>query len=260
MRHRIIPILLLKNNGLYKGIHFKDHKYVGDPINAVKIFNDKEVDELVFLDINASCEQKEPNYNILRDIASECFMPLAYGGGVSSLEMIKEILRVGIEKVVLNTHAVRNPLFVQEAVKYFGSSTIVVSIDVKKSFWGNNYNVYINSGKEKTNLQAVEWAIELEKMGVGEIIVNSIDKDGTLSGYDINLIRRIVDVVKIPVIAAGGGSSLTDFVKICKHHKASASAAGAYFVFQGKHNAVLITYPTQVEIEKEFDSFVELIN
>ncbi len=180
MRHRIIPILLLKNNGLYKGLHFKDHKYVGDPINAVKIFNDKEVDELVFLDINASSEQKEPNYNILRDIASECFMPLAYGGGVSSIEMIKEILRVGIEKVVINTQAVRNPGFVKDAVKYFGSSTIVVSVDAKKSFWGNNYNVYINNGKEKTNLHPVEWAIELEKMGIGEIIVNSIDKDGTL--------------------------------------------------------------------------------
>jgi cyclase len=256
MRHRIIPVLLLKNNGLFKGNHFKDHKYIGDPINAVKIFNDKEVDELVFLDINASREHKEPNYSMLYDIASECFMPLAYGGGVSSIEMIKEILRVGIEKVVLNTHAVRNPKFVQDAVKYFGTSTIVASIDVKKSLFGT-YNVYINSGTEKTNLHPIQWAIELEKLGVGEIIINSIDKDGTLSGYDGNLIESVVKALKIPVIAAGGGSGLIDFVKVCKNHKAAAAAAGAHFVFQGKHNAVLITYPSQSEIENVFGSFID---
>ncbi len=142
MRHRIIPVLLLKNNGLYKGKKFKDHKYVGDPINAVKIFNDKEVDELVFMDITASLDNKEPNYTMLHDIASECFMPLAYGGGITSAEMIRQILMVGIEKVIINTQAVRNPEFVKRSVNYFGSSTIVVSIDAKKNLFGK-YNVYI---------------------------------------------------------------------------------------------------------------------
>lgn len=251
MRHRIIPVLLLKNNGLYKGKKFKDHKYVGDPINAVKIFNDKEVDELVFMDITASLDNKEPNYTMLHDIASECFMPLAYGGGITSAEMIRQILMVGIEKVIINTQAVRNPEFVKRSVNYFGSSTIVVSIDAKKNLFGK-YNVYINSGQEKTNLHPVEWAKDLEKIGVGEIIINSIDKDGTLTGYDWALIETVAKAVKIPVIAAGGGSGLTDFVNVCKNHKASAAAAGAHFVFQGKHNAVLITYPSQVEIEKVF--------
>lgn len=251
MRHRIIPVLLLKNNGLYKGKKFKDHKYVGDPINAVKIFNDKEVDELVFLDISASLQGKEPNYNMLRDIASECFMPLAYGGGIVSPEMIREILTVGIEKVIINTQAVRNPEFIKKSVNYFGSSTIVAAIDVKKNLFGN-LNVYINSGQEKTTLHPVEWAIQLEKIGVGEIIINSIDKDGTLSGYDWELITSVAESVNIPVVAAGGASSLSDFVKVCKHHKAAAAAAGAYFVFQGKHNAVLISYPNQDNIAYEF--------
>jgi len=251
MRHRIIPVLLLKNNGLYKGRKFKDHKYVGDPINAVKIFNDKEVDELVFLDITASLDNKEPNYNMLHDIASECFMPLAYGGGLTSTEMIREILMVGIEKAIINTQAIRNPEFVKKSVNYFGSSTIVASIDAKKNIFGN-YSVYIHSGQEKTNLHPVEWAINLEEMGVGEIIINSIDKDGTLTGYDWALVESVSKSVKIPVIASGGGSGLMDFVKVCKLHKASAAAAGAHFVFQGKHNAVLITYPSQEEIEKAF--------
>ena len=257
MRHRIIPILLLKNNGLYKGTHFRDHRYIGDPINAVKIFNDKEVDELVFLDINASIERREPNYDILRDIASECFMPLAYGGGVTSLEMIRELLRIGVEKVVINTHAIREPKFVQDAVKYFGSSTIVACIDAKKSYFSNDYNVYINSGNEKTKLHPIEWAKKLQQLGVGEIIINSIDRDGTLTGYDSNLIMGVVKTLKIPVIAAGGGSSLTDFVKICKEQNASAAAAGAFFVFQGKHKAVLITYPSQGEVDKEYASFID---
>jgi cyclase len=252
MRHRIIPILLLKNNGLYKGKKFKDHKYVGDPINAVKIFNDKEVDELVFLDIAASLDNKEPNYRMLQDIASECFMPMAYGGGVASTDMIREILMVGIEKAIINTQAVRNPDFVKKSVNYFGSSTIVASIDAKINLFGK-YHVYINSGQEKTNLNPIEWAIQLEKMGVGEIIINSIDKDGTLSGYNNELVLMITKAVNIPVIAAGGGNGLPDFKDICRKYNASAAAAGAHFVFQGKHNAVLITYPSQEEIHKVFN-------
>lgn len=251
IRHRIIPVLLLKNTGLYKGKKFKDHKYIGDPINAIKIFNEKEVDELVLMDITASIENKSPNFDLLYDTAAECFMPLAYGGGINSIEMIREILSVGIEKVILNTSAVKNPDLIKKSSEYFGSSTIVASIDVKKNFFGN-YNVHIYSGKEKTKLHPIEWAKQLEELGAGEIIINSIDKDGTKSGYDFELIKQVSKSVKIPIVAAGGAAGINDFVNACKIQGASAAAAGSYFVFQGKHDAVLITYPKQVDIEKAF--------
>jgi len=250
---RIIPVLLLKNNGLYKTTKFKDPKYIGDPINAIKIFNEKEVDEMVFLDIVASREAKEPNFEMLKDIASECFMPLCYGGGISSVEMIREILNIGVEKVSINSQAVRNPNLINKAANFFGSSTIVVSIDVKKNFFGK-YEVFINDGKEKTSLNPVDWAKEVESRGAGELMINSIDKDGTMSGYDFNLIKSITSEVNIPVIAVGGAASTNDFVKIVKESEASAAAAGSYFVFQGKHRAVLITYPSQKELKLIFQN------
>jgi cyclase len=247
MRFRIIPVLLLKNGGLYKGVKFKDHKYVGDPINAVKIFNEKEVDELVFLDIDATNNNRQPNLGFLKDIASECFMPLAYGGGINSVDMIREILKAGIEKVIINTAAVKNPQLIADAAEYFGSSTIVASIDVKKFFLGKP-QVYINSGQEKTKLNHVEWAKKLESLGVGEIIINSIDQDGTLNGYDFELVKQVASAVSVPVIAAGGGRGLTDFADVCLSFGASAAAAGSSFVFHGKHRAVLITYPSEKDI------------
>jgi cyclase len=248
---RIIPVLLLKNNGLYKTTKFKDPKYIGDPINAIKIFNEKEVDEIVFLDIIASREGKQPNFEMLKDIASECFMPLCYGGGVKDVEMIREILNIGVEKVSINSQAVRDPSLINKAANFFGSSTIVVSIDVKKNFFGK-YEVFINDGQEKTALNPLDWAKEVERRGAGELMINSIDKDGTMSGYDFNLIKSISSEVNIPVIAAGGASSTNDFVKIVKESHASAAAAGAFFVFQGKHRAVLITYPNQKELKLIF--------
>lgn len=248
---RIIPVLLLKNNGLYKTTKFKDPKYIGDPINAIKIFNEKEVDEMVFLDIMASREGKQPNFEILKDIASECFMPLCYGGGVNNVEMIREILNIGVEKVSINSQAVRDPNLINKAANFFGSSTIVVSIDVKKNFFGK-YEVFINDGQEKTSLSPVEWAKEVESRGAGELMINSIDKDGTMSGYDFNLIKSITSQVSIPVIAVGGAASTNDFVKIVKDSDASAAAAGSYFVFQGKHRAVLITYPSQKDLKLIF--------
>lgn len=253
-RPRIIPVLLFKNNGLYKTLKFKNPKYLGDPINAIKIFNEKEVDEIIFLDIQASIENKEPDLDLLRDIASECFMPLCYGGGIRSTELIREILKVGVEKVSINSHAVRNPNLINDAVKIFGSSTIVVSIDVKKNLFGKG-EVYINDGKENTRKNPQEWAIEIERRGAGEILINSIDKDGTLSGYDLNLIKSISSAVSIPVVASGGASSVDDFYKAYKESQAAAAAAGAFFVFQGKHNAVLISYPSQAELEQIFRDF-----
>ncbi len=256
MRFRIIPVLLLKNGGLYKGIKFKDHKYVGDPINAVKIFNEKEVDELVFLDIEASAKNQPPHLGLLKDIASECFMPLAYGGGINSVGMIREILKAGIEKVIINTAAVRNPKLVEDASRYFGSSSIVASIDVMKDYLGKP-RVYINSGQEKTRLNPVEWAKKLVNLGVGEIIINSIDHDGSLSGYDNILVRQIAASVSVPVIAAGGGRGVVDFASICLNFGASAAAAGACFIFHGKHKAVLITYPSERQIMESIDLLLQ---
>jgi len=247
MRFRVIPVLLLKNAGLYKGVKFKDHKYVGDPINAVKIFNEKEVDELVFLDINATHEKRKPDLDFLRSIASECFMPLAYGGGINSVDMIREVLNAGIEKVIINSAAVHDPDLIREASKYFGTSTIVASVDVKKNLFGK-YVVYINSGKEKTTLNPVNWARTLANLGAGELIINSIEQDGTLMGYDFDLIKQITAAVSVPVVAAGGGRGVQDFARVCLESGASAAAAGASFVFQGKHRAVLITYPTELDI------------
>jgi cyclase len=252
---RVIPILLLKNNGLYKTEKFKIPKYIGDPINAIKIFNDKEVDELIFLDITASKENKEPNLEMLKDIASECFMPLSYGGGVRSTDAIREILNVGVEKISINTEAVRNPKLIGDAAVIFGSSTIIVSIDVKKNMFGK-YHVYINDGEEKTNMDPIYWAKEVERLGAGEILINSIDKDGTLQGYDYSLIKSVSSSVNIPVVAAGGAGSIADFVKAVKDSHASAVAAGAFFVYQGKHKAVLITYPEYQVLTREFDNLI----
>jgi cyclase len=249
---RVIPVLLLKNTGLYKTEKFKDPKYVGDPTNAIRIFNEKEVDEMIFLDINATLDNKSPNLEILKDIASECFMPLCYGGGIKNVQMMRDILNVGVEKVAINTEAFRNPKLINDASDYFGSSTIVVSIDAKKDIFGK-YHVYINGGKEKTKKDPVSWAKEVESRGAGEILINSIDKDGTLSGYDLKLTQAVTEAVNIPVIACGGASNLDDMYQAVSVGGASAVAAGAMFVFQGKHRAVLITYPTQSEIRQIFN-------
>lgn len=252
LRPRIIPVLLLKNSGLYKTIKFRHPRYIGDPINAIRIFNEKEVDELIFLDISVGTSNSKINWTMLRDIASECFMPLTYGGGVESVEMIREILNIGVEKVSLNSNAVRNPLLISESAKYFGSSTIVVSIDVKKNFFGK-YEVYINGGLEKTKLDPVSWAKEVEIRGAGEIMINSIDCDGLMSGYDYDLLSKVSNSVNIPVIACGGSRGMIDFKKAISESNVSAVAGGACFVYQGKHRAVLITYPSRKEIQSVFE-------
>ena len=179
-RRRVIPILLLDRSGLYKTQKFLNPKYIGDPINAIRIFNEKEVDELVLLDIGATANNSNPDLDVLKDIASECFMPLSFGGGIRNVEIIKEILNVGVEKVVINTAAVERPGLITESAKLFGSSSIVVSIDVKKGYFGNSL-VYIRGGREKTSLNPVDWAVTVERLGAGELLINSIDHDGTVS-------------------------------------------------------------------------------
>jgi imidazole glycerol-phosphate synthase subunit HisF len=249
---RIIPCLLLRNNGLVKTIKFRESVYIGDPINAVKIFNEKEVDELIFLDIDASKKDKEPSYDLIRNIASECFMPFAYGGGVASLEQIEKIIKSGAEKIIINTQAFLQKKFVREAVEKFGSSTIVVSMDIKKGLF-DNYSVYIKGGSRNTGRNPVEYAKEIEDSGAGELFINSIDRDGVMEGYDLDLISKVSSSVRIPVIACGGAGKPEDFRLAFLKGGASAVAAGSFFVFHGKRRAVLITYPSYTEISALFE-------
>jgi cyclase len=239
---RVIPCLLLKNRGLVKTTKFKDPIYLGDPINIVKIFNEKEVDELVLLDITATTEQRGPNFKVLSEIASECFMPVGYGGGIRTLDDAATLFNLGFEKIVVNSCAVDDPQFIEAAASRFGSQSVVVSIDVKKSLFGK-YEVFTHSGSQRTRLESAEFARRVESMGAGEVILNSIDRDGTMSGYDMDLIKHVASCVKIPVVACGGAGKLSDFADAVNHGGASAVGAGSMFVFQGKHRAVLITYP-----------------
>jgi imidazole glycerol-phosphate synthase subunit HisF len=248
---RIIPCLLLRNKGLVKTIKFKDSTYIGDPINAVKIFNEKEVDELIFLDIDATKNGKEPNYEMIQNIASECFMPFAYGGGIHSLGQMEKILKSGAEKIIINSGAFLQKGLVSDAVRQFGSSTIVVSVDIKKEFFKGN-TVYIKGGTQSTGKNPVEYVKLMEQEGAGEIFINSVDRDGTMLGFDIESIRSISQSVKIPIIACGGAGKLSDFGDAVHLGGASAVAAGSFFVFHGKKRAVLITYPSYAEISEIF--------
>jgi glycosyl amidation-associated protein WbuZ len=246
VRTRIIPLLLLKNQGLVKTVKFKNPTYIGDPINAVRIFNDKEVDELVFLDITATVEQRPPPFDLIAKIASECFMPFCYGGGICAVDHVTQLFSLGVEKVALNTVAARNAKFVREIAAIAGSQSVVVSIDVKRNWFGQ-YRVIIESGTRSTGRDPVEFAKEIEQAGAGEILLNSINRDGTMTGYDVELIRRVSGAVTIPIVAAGGARGVPDFAEAIQAG-ASAVAAGSMFVFTGKHRAVLISYPSIEEL------------
>jgi imidazole glycerol-phosphate synthase subunit HisF len=248
-RIRVIPVLLIQDGGLVKSIKFKDHKYIGDPINAVKIFNEKEVDEIVILDISATAEKKAPNILAIKEIASEAFMPLGYGGGITKLQEIKELITAGVEKVVLNTSAFENPKLVSEGAAYVGSQSIVVSIDVKKNLWGK-YKVFVKNGSKNTDIDPVEYAKKMQMAGAGELFLNSIERDGTFGGYDTELIKSVAKAVDIPVVAIGGAAEIEDFAKAVQSG-ASAVSAGSMFVFQRPHRAVLISYPAQKELKEK---------
>jgi cyclase len=252
LRTRIIPVLLLKEGGLVKGKQFKNHKYVGDPINAVKIFNEKEVDELFFLDISITQENRQLDYNLIADIASEAFMPFGYGGGIKTVPQVERLFSIGVEKVIINTTAFLDSKIIKEAVKVAGSQSIVVSIDVKKSLF-NGYEVYIQNGKVKTKLDPVTYAKKMEDCGVGEIMVNSIDREGTGKGYDLELLKIVTKAVNIPVVGLGGAGCLQDLADAKNQTNISGLAAGDLFIFHGKHKAFLITYPKYSELEKLFN-------
>lgn len=244
---RVIPVLLLREGGLVKSVKFGKHRYIGDPINAVKILNEKEVDELVLLDIDATIQNRKPDKKVISEIASECFMPLCYGGGVRNLEDIREIFGLGVEKVSINSHAVEDPEFVRRAAGEFGSQSITVSIDVKRGFFGR-YEVCTHGGRKTSHRDPVDLAREMEAQGAGELLLTAIDRDGTMEGYDLSLLKKITGEVSIPVIACGGAGSLEDLAKAVHDGGACAAAAGSLFVFYGKHKAVLINYPSPNEL------------
>ncbi len=250
-RIRVIPVLLIHHDGLVKSERFKNYRYVGDPVNAVKIFNDKEVDELAIIDISATKEKRRPDIQQIKEIAGEAFMPLSYGGGITSVDEVKEILFNGIEKVIINKSAITTPALITQIAERFGSQSVVVSIDVKKNIWGK-YKCYTDNGSHNTDLDPVALAIKCEQLGAGELLINSIDLDGTYKGYDVELLKNICAAVNIPVIACGGAGSVDHFRQAVAEGSASAVAAGSIFVFQRPHNAVLISYPSQEELEEKF--------
>ncbi len=250
-RPRVIPVLLLKGMGLVKSVKFKDYRYIGDPINAVKIFNDLKADELVFLDILASKENRSIPLDFVKNVGDEANMPFAVGGGIRTIGQIKEIINAGAEKVVINTYAFENPDFIKQASDEFGSSTIVVSIDVKKKMFGKN-QAFTFGGKKGTGKDPVSFAKLMEEKGAGEILINSIEKDGTMTGYNLDLIKEVSESVNIPVVAVGGAGSLSDFSKAINYSFASAVAAGSLFVYHGPRRAVLINYPSSEELKNLF--------
>ena len=252
-RPRVIPILLLKNNGLVKSIKFKNYRYIGDPINAVKIFNDLRADELVFLDILATREKKTISLDFVRRVGNEANMPFSVGGGIRTIKQISDIIKAGAEKVVINSYAYEKPNFIKEAADEFGSSTVVVSIDVNKKFLSKK-QVYTLCGSKATGIDPVTFAKLMEDKGAGEIIINSIEKDGMMTGYDFDLVKRVSKSVTIPVIAAGGVGSFKDFRLAINKFYASAVSAGSIFVYHGPRKAVLINYPNSKELIKIFQN------
>ena len=249
-RPRIIPVLLLKNLALVKSIKFSDHKYIGDPINAVKIFNDLKADELIFLDIEASKNNRLISLDFVKDVGEEANMPFAVGGGIRTIEDIKAVINAGAEKVVINTSAAQNPDFIAQAADVFGSSAIAVCIDVKKKIFRGE-RTWILSGSRSTNYAPLEFAQLMEQKGAGEIIVQSIEKDGTMSGYDIDLIKSIAAAVKVPIVALGGAGNNDDLIKVYKKGYANGLAAGSLFVYQSAQRGVLINYPDRKELNFE---------
>jgi len=249
IRMRVIPTLLIdRNGGLVKSVRFGKRTYIGDPINAVRIFNEKEVDELILLDIDATVDSKGPNFAVIEDIVSEAFMPVAFGGGVGTVGQMATILRSGVEKVVLNSAPHGNPSLIGEAVARFGSQSVVAGIDVKKSIFGK-YSVVIQSGRKSLGKSPTEIAKQFEQSGVGELIIYAIDRDGMRSGYDIALLQSVASCVGVPVIACGGAGSLEDFVEAHDIAGCSAVAAGSMFVYQSSTQGVLINYPSRDQLD-----------
>lgn len=246
----MIPCLQLIGDSLVKTIKFRNPSYIGDPINTVRIFNELEVDELCFLDIRATIEKRAPNIEVLQQIANECFMPLSYGGGIKDFETARTIMSIGFEKLVINTQSYYNPEFITQLSRHFGAQAVIASIDIKKNILGK-YNVYVSDGSEKIEVQVIEYAKRLEKAGAGEILLTAMDKDGTWSGFDIEIIRKVSQAVSVPVIANGGAGNISHIEEAVKNGHASAVCLGSMIVYQQKGMGVLVNFPDKQELEKK---------
>ena len=248
LRPRIIPSLLLQDNGLVKTVNFKNPKYVGDPINAVRIFNEKEVDELAVFDIDATAKGLEPNYSLIERIANQSRMPLCYGGGVKTVEQAQKIFGLGIEKIALSSAVLQNPDLITEIADRVGGQSVIVVLDVKKKLFGG-YEVYTHNGKKTTGINPFDFAAKAQELGAGEILINSIDQDGLMKGYDLTLIDKVRERITLPLTVLGGAGSLSDIKKVIDKHRIIGVAAGSLFVFKGVYKAVLINYPTKADKE-----------
>lgn len=247
LRSRITPCLLVHKKGLVKTVGFKDPKYVGDPINAVKIFNEKEVDELIVLDIDASVEGRGPDFELIRNLAVECRMPFCYGGGVTTVQEAKKIINLGAEKVALSSAAIQNFDILFQIGQAVGIQSVVVVLDVKKKIFPGGYEIFIHNGKKATGIKLQEFLQRLDKIGVGEIVINSIDRDGKMEGYDLALIDMVRELTEVPITVLGGAGSINDIKELITRYKIIGAAAGSLFVFKGKYRAVLISYPNSSE-------------
>ena len=244
---RIIPNLLIHNKGLVKTINFKDPKYVGDPINAVKIFNEKSVDELIVTDIDATVKNIDPDYSMIEKLAMECRMPLCYGGGINNANQAKQIFSLGVEKIAISSSAINNPKLITELSDSVGSQSVVIVMDIKKKFLGKDYELVTHNGTKKTGINPLKFVEEIKELGVGEIVINSIDRDGTMKGYDYQLIEKIRNITTLPMTILGGAGSLEDIGNLINKYKIIGAGAGSIFVFKGKYRAVLINYPNDKE-------------
>ena len=248
LRTRVIPCLQLIDESLVKTVQFNKPNYIGDPVNTVRIFNELEVDELCFLDIRATVQKRSVNYKILQEIANECFMPLSYGGGIKDFETAKKILSIGFEKLVINSAAIENPEFITQLANHFGNQSVIVSIDIKKNLW-DNYHIYFQDGTRKSKKKVVEWALEVEDRGAGELLITSMNNDGTWKGYDVGLVKSVTDAVTIPVIANGGAGNIDHMGEIVHEGGASAVALGSMVVYQQKDMGVLVNFPDLIKLE-----------
>lgn len=248
LRPRIIPCLLIQDGGLVKTTRFRDPKYIGDPINAVKIFNEKEADELIVFDIDATAIGREPNFRLIAQLAAECRMPLCYGGGIRTVEHAKRIIGLGVEKIALGAAAVANPEIISNIASEIGSQSVVVVLDVKANIFGKQL-VWSHNGRKNTGKSPLDFACEAADLGAGEIVINSIDYDGQMRGYDLSLAKRIRESVRIPITVLGGAGCLDDIKKLFQSCGVVGAAAGSFFVFKGVFKAVLISYPSPVEKE-----------
>ncbi len=255
---RIIPCLLIENKGLVKTVQFSSPKYVGDPLNAVKIFNEKSVDELIVLDIQSTTKNREPNYKMIANIALECRMPLCYGGGIKTKKQALKIFKLGVEKIAISSAAIDNPKIISEIANIVGNQSVVIVIDVKKRRYSDKYEIFTHNGRKKSSRDPIDFAKQAEQLGCGELVINSIENDGLMNGYDRKIINKIRNAISIPMTVLGGAGELDDIGKIIKEHGIIGVAAGSLFVFKGKYKAVLINYPNEIEKEKLIDKYLDL--